>query len=509
MAKKTDSTTGLTFDEAFDAYRRAGDKVFSWNGKDYSTKMATSPNRANKVGQAIALPQDEERGRTRGRRADAPSYSNEGRSGRSSYQEPMPQDAEAGMSRGTRRDGGAGRGWKGGPDIEDIVNGPATYDAGAGRGTQGTAAEYLKRGGSVKNYKPKTKRYDYGGDVTASVDPAESEAKQRGLAESNKEAPVGFFERLRMGNIDDPNSEAYKRFGAGRGRSMVPVEDRTPTPVKSDIDTANASKDPIGSLNESRGWTDTDKSSASETKPSKMEVAKPAAATPTPKPAAAKPTPKPAAKSDSGKDGRGVTDMSAYKPRRDYTNESERGRASGSEATPARKLTREELVALIPTGGSGSSGGSGSRPTEREDNFFSDSELGRNVYNTMMALPGLGGFARAGTMGAARLFGGVGSKAAQTAAKEAKPIATAAEKATESVAKKSGRDFSKIVKDKEGTAQGRKATASKQPDNKAEVTDAGYWGAKRGGSVKFASGGFVARRGDGIAKRGKTKGVMR
>jgi hypothetical protein len=43
--------------------------------------------------------------------------------------------------------------------------------------------------------------------------------KQRGLDASNKEAPVGFFERLRMGNIDDPNSEAYKKFGAGRGRA--------------------------------------------------------------------------------------------------------------------------------------------------------------------------------------------------------------------------------------------------------------------------------------------------
>ena len=60
----------------------------------------------------------------------------------------------------------------------------------------------------------------------------EDALKSKGLEESNKEAPVGFFERLRMGNIDDPSSEAYKRFGAGRGKSMaVPVEDRTPVPV--------------------------------------------------------------------------------------------------------------------------------------------------------------------------------------------------------------------------------------------------------------------------------------
>jgi hypothetical protein len=55
----------------------------------------------------------------------------------------------------------------------------------------------------------KFKRYDEGGEVAD---------KEAGLKASKGE-DVGFFQRLRMGNIDDPNSEAYKRFGAGRGRS--------------------------------------------------------------------------------------------------------------------------------------------------------------------------------------------------------------------------------------------------------------------------------------------------
>jgi hypothetical protein len=42
--------------------------------------------------------------------------------------------------------------------------------------------------------------------------------KDRGL-EASKDEKVGFFERLRMGNIDDEGSEAYRRFGAGRGRN--------------------------------------------------------------------------------------------------------------------------------------------------------------------------------------------------------------------------------------------------------------------------------------------------
>lgn len=43
--------------------------------------------------------------------------------------------------------------------------------------------------------------------------------KARGLEASSGEN-VGFFERMRMGNIDQPGSEAYNRFGAGRGREV-------------------------------------------------------------------------------------------------------------------------------------------------------------------------------------------------------------------------------------------------------------------------------------------------
>jgi gas vesicle protein len=46
----------------------------------------------------------------------------------------------------------------------------------------------------------------------------ETADKMAGLAASNMDAPMGFFERLRMGNIDREGSEAYNRLGAGRGR---------------------------------------------------------------------------------------------------------------------------------------------------------------------------------------------------------------------------------------------------------------------------------------------------
>jgi hypothetical protein len=47
---------------------------------------------------------------------------------------------------------------------------------------------------------------------------SEAEDKAAGLKASEGDK-VGFFERLRMGNIDQEGSEAYNRFGAGRGKA--------------------------------------------------------------------------------------------------------------------------------------------------------------------------------------------------------------------------------------------------------------------------------------------------
>jgi hypothetical protein len=61
---------------------------------------------------------------------------------------------------------------------------------------------------------------------------SEAADKEAGL-KASKDEKVGFFERLRMGNIDDEKSEAYKRFGAGRGKmERTPVEDAVAAPVE-------------------------------------------------------------------------------------------------------------------------------------------------------------------------------------------------------------------------------------------------------------------------------------
>lgn len=68
--------------------------------------------------------------------------------------------------------------------------------------------------------RPTVRNYADGGSVDdETYKSAEYQSdKAAGLEASKKDEPVGFFKRLSMGNIDDPTSEAYKTFGAGRGQ---------------------------------------------------------------------------------------------------------------------------------------------------------------------------------------------------------------------------------------------------------------------------------------------------
>jgi hypothetical protein len=201
----------------------------------------------------------------------------------------------------------------------------------------------------------KFKRYEGGGEVE------ESAAKQRGLDISNKEKPVGFFERIRMGNIDDPSSEAYKRFGAGRGRAASAAEEDRPKPVPR----PPAKPNPIFAAGEEQGKRQpsgdasvAEDYSGARTKPIvTTSEKKPAASKPASKPAEAKPKMEAVSKSSydgplrgmrsdmrsSGADKRGETDMSNYKPRR----------SSGSSSTDGRGET--DMSNYKPRRSSGSS----------------------------------------------------------------------------------------------------------------------------------------------------------
>lgn len=156
--------------------------------------------------------------------------------------------------------------------------------------------EKFARGGGIES-KGKTKgamvkmsgskrKFAEGGMTDAEQEAAD---KAAGLAESNKEKPVGFFERMRMGNIDAPDSDAYKRFGAGRGAASraarVPVEDAVPSK-------AEAAPAAMPTMGEDERPAATGMGAA--TVPAKPAVSV-AVSKPAPKPIAAAPMPKPAA----------------------------------------------------------------------------------------------------------------------------------------------------------------------------------------------------------------------
>jgi hypothetical protein len=70
-------------------------------------------------------------------------------------------------------------------------------------------------------HKPKVLRMADGGSVDdATYNSAEYQAdKATGLEQTTGDT-VSFWDRLKAGNIDDPNSEAYKRWGAGKGKEI-------------------------------------------------------------------------------------------------------------------------------------------------------------------------------------------------------------------------------------------------------------------------------------------------
>ena len=67
----------------------------------------------------------------------------------------------------------------------------------------------------------KKRKFAPGGSVSdETYKSAEYQAdKAAGLKASEGDEKVGFWKRIMMGNIDDPSSEAYKKFGAGRGQA--------------------------------------------------------------------------------------------------------------------------------------------------------------------------------------------------------------------------------------------------------------------------------------------------
>lgn len=328
--------------------------------------------------------------------------------------------------------------------------------------------------------------------------------KDAGL-EASKDEKVGFFERLRMGNIDDEGSEAYRRFGAGRAKAdrdmaseasaMKAVDESRSSAAAAPA--AMAERDPMEEANAREPIPVPAGPRAEQPKPGgKPRVSVQAEKTSAP----AKSSPKMQEQTyrrTSGDTG----DRPAKNP--NYSNEG-RGKASNSS-----------LASQIPSG-------SDTKPAVgKKVEPMSDTE--RNIGN-MLAVTGVG----AGAAGA--LYKGKkmldARKAAQAGAKKRanlkrdveegidRNLADEVKNYSQSAAEKAVAAKQRLAKTKAersrdlsaGQAKTKFTSASKTPSKKTKKFDDSESNVefKRGGSVSGAS-----KRADGIATKGKTRCKMR
>jgi hypothetical protein len=326
----------------------------------------------------------------------------------------------------------------------------------------------------------KIKRFQEGG--------MSDEADKAAGLEASKDDKVGFLERLRMGNIDDSSSEAYRRFGAGRGRAArVPVEDRVGTPVEEiraqDTSAPSASGSSVTITNAMRDAAIAEGNKTDSTERySGPGAAKPAAFGPAVggKPRVNVNAEKPAA-SQLRSSSSAAPKMQKPSYRRTDGDSSETNKvrsAAATKATPASSTPapRKSAMDMIPT--------DGYRKVEGGERIDS-SELGRNVSNTLAAV---------GPRGLSR-FSAIGRDVVGMKANRAKE---AADRAAE---------LSKEIK--AGQAKTKFTSQSKAPSKRTKKFDDSETGVefKRGGKA-MKSGGSVSpasKRADGIATRGKTR----
>ena len=339
----------------------------------------------------------------------------------------------------------------------------------------------------------KFKRYDEGGDVS------EAKAKQRGLDISNKEEPVGFFERIRAGNIDQPGTEAYNRFGAGRGyaknmddeneamREAMRSPSKPSAPAASSRDLSDDMYSDYGSS------TGAGAAGTSETvKPTRQVMNKPTLP--------AKPT-------APNKQSTGFYMPPSSRDKPNYSNE---GRTKPAPASAA--------ASQIP-------GQSAKAPKGEK---IDSSEMSRNIENAMLAT-GAGGVGVAGLYKLGKMLKG-GREAAGKVAPYLKELGTSAPKKLLEGPRKASKssDVTDVVpkstsyRSLTGTAREdaraneardklMKSNFVKKPKKGLDESDTtgGAIGYKRGGKTKkYASGGMVSsasKRADGIATKGKTR----
>jgi hypothetical protein len=338
--------------------------------------------------------------------------------------------------------------------------------------------------------------------------PTEDEDKATGLAASKGE-DVGFFKRLSMGNIDKADSEAGQQFGAGRARL-----DRMPA-------APNRSKS-MGNMEGIEGPAMPE--APKRTSMGNMEGLEGPTIPEGPKRTSmgnmqgmptARPTVRPNI-SASDKPMRPVGPMGPAK-RGEIPGQADDVKAppsTGEDTSGPSNLDR--LVGGVPVGGGlkkmaglakGFASGKGAGTAGRA---LAEAETTPVTFLGKSAPKNITPVERIGSEQAKRLAYTEGKGATSAAAPRIGGPAATAEKAAEAVARLKG--------PKTGGSsgpQGRNpfsAAKEKSPRGRssfktAEDLEPEF---KRGGKTKaYAKGGSVSSRGDGIAQRGKTRGMMR
>jgi hypothetical protein len=329
--------------------------------------------------------------------------------------------------------------------------------------------------------------------------------KDAGL-EASKDDKVGFLERLRMGNIDDPESEAYKRFGAGRGRAArIPVEDRVGTPAEE----IRARETPAPAAS-SPSMTITD--AMMDTKPIEAS-ARPA----TTSPVAVRSSSSAAPKMQKQPFRRTGGDSSG-------ANKVRSAPAAKAAAPASAPAPRKSAMDMIPT--------DGYRKVEGGERIDS-SELGRNVSNALNAVvPGPARAAKAAQktfqsadeilslpsptrrlgydmkalpaptkrLGYDKAGAIAKRRADRSAARDAEMQAENSAAASKAAGRKKAEERANELR--KGQAKTKFTSKSKAPSKRTKKFDDSETGVefKRGGSINPAS-----KRADGIATRGKTR----
>jgi len=343
----------------------------------------------------------------------------------------------------------------------------------------------------MKKPTKKFKRYQDGGDVAAD--------KQRGLDISNKEEPVGFFERIRMGNIDEPGTEAYNRFGAGRGRAAAPAPAAPAAPAIPAAPAASSrplSDDMYSDYGPSAG-----RSSSETITPTRPMATKPVVPA---KPAA---TPVPPLRNTGPDRSSLINKPPAYA-----------GPLRGMRSDAGASKPAASAASQIP--------GQSAKAPQGEK--IDSSETSRNIENAMLAT-GAGGVGLAGLYKLGKMMKG-GREAAGKVAPYLKELGTSAPKKLLEGPRKASKssDVTDVVpkstsyrsltgkaredaRANEARDKLMKSDFVKKPKKGLDESDTtgGAIGYKRGGKTKnYASGGMVSsasRRADGIATKGKTR----